>query len=136
MRRRPPRSTRTDTLFPYTTLFRSHHLADHGRREGLAEDAEQAGEHDDGKDEIGDRAGGHDRGALAEPLVRKGDRVLRLANAPGVVGRPAGGVGLAEHFHFADARTGATVPADDVTAVPPQELRPMNRKRGVEGGGG
>src|SRR3546814_2965976 len=28
---RPPRSTRTDTLFPYTTLFRS---PDKGRREG------------------------------------------------------------------------------------------------------
>src|SRR3546814_13805205 len=31
MNRRPPRSTRTDTLFPYTTLFRSlrlHHLAE------------------------------------------------------------------------------------------------------------
>src|SRR3546814_2649130 len=34
MIRRPPRSTRTDTLFPYTTLFRSpgrsgtHHLID------------------------------------------------------------------------------------------------------------
>src|SRR3546814_5491503 len=27
MRRRPPRSTRTDTLFPYTTLFRSLELA-------------------------------------------------------------------------------------------------------------
>src|SRR3546814_3128058 len=26
MIRRPPRSTRTDTLFPYTTLFRSLHL--------------------------------------------------------------------------------------------------------------
>src|SRR3546814_16601035 len=26
MIRRPPRSTRTDTLFPYTTLFRSHLL--------------------------------------------------------------------------------------------------------------
>src|SRR3546814_2183391 len=26
MIRRPPRSTRTDTLFPYTTLFRSHGL--------------------------------------------------------------------------------------------------------------
>src|SRR3546814_2159499 len=26
MLRRPPRSTRTDTLFPYTTLFRSHTL--------------------------------------------------------------------------------------------------------------
>src|SRR3546814_5714174 len=26
MMRRPPRSTRTDTLFPYTTLFRSHRI--------------------------------------------------------------------------------------------------------------
>src|SRR3546814_1982319 len=31
MRRRPPRSTRTDTLVPYTTLFRSP-----ARREGVA----------------------------------------------------------------------------------------------------
>src|SRR3546814_4362514 len=29
MRRRPPRSTRTDTLFPYTTLFRSVQAAGH-----------------------------------------------------------------------------------------------------------
>src|SRR3546814_1515114 len=28
MIRRPPRSTRTDTLFPYTTLFRSHQPSD------------------------------------------------------------------------------------------------------------
>src|SRR3546814_1093403 len=28
MIRRPPRSTRTDTLFPYTTLFRSYGLAE------------------------------------------------------------------------------------------------------------
>src|SRR3546814_20441934 len=28
MKRRPPRSTRTDTLFPYTTLFRSILTAD------------------------------------------------------------------------------------------------------------
>src|SRR3546814_5060359 len=27
MIRRPPRSTRTDTLFPYTTLFRSAHTS-------------------------------------------------------------------------------------------------------------
>src|SRR3546814_5671942 len=33
MIRRPPRSTRTDTLLPYTTLFRSRHLrADPARR--------------------------------------------------------------------------------------------------------
>src|SRR3546814_5724665 len=30
MVRRPPRSTRTDTLFPYTTLFRSRHGAPGG----------------------------------------------------------------------------------------------------------
>src|SRR3546814_8617673 len=29
MRRRPPRSTRTDTLFPYTTLFRSPSGVEH-----------------------------------------------------------------------------------------------------------
>src|SRR3546814_11725919 len=30
MIRRPPRSKRTDTLFPYTTLFRSHHRTRRG----------------------------------------------------------------------------------------------------------
>src|SRR3546814_9991778 len=35
MIRRPPRSTRTDTLFPYTTLFRSQAI-ESGRRIGLA----------------------------------------------------------------------------------------------------
>src|SRR3546814_13974081 len=49
MIRRPPRSTRTDTLFPYTTLFRSHRII------GRADDIERrleillglAGEADD-----------------------------------------------------------------------------------------
>src|SRR3546814_10443773 len=39
MIRRPPRSTRTDTLFPYTTLFRSqdgiHRRAARARRTGM-----------------------------------------------------------------------------------------------------
>src|SRR3546814_3070987 len=35
MIRRPPRSTRTDTLFPYTTLFRSHHIAPDSLSKGL-----------------------------------------------------------------------------------------------------
>src|SRR3546814_9224704 len=34
MRRRPPRSTRTDTLFPYTTRFRSAAPGDRGRSAG------------------------------------------------------------------------------------------------------
>src|SRR3546814_5205703 len=38
MTRRPPRSTRTDTLFPYTTLFRSGGNAQHARRRQTFED--------------------------------------------------------------------------------------------------
>src|SRR3546814_1649209 len=42
MIRRPPRSTRTDTLFPYTTLFRSrqrlHHEGCFDQRHELQED--------------------------------------------------------------------------------------------------
>src|SRR3546814_14047855 len=34
MIRRPPRSTRTDTLFPYTTLFRSSDRGQDGQTEG------------------------------------------------------------------------------------------------------
>src|SRR3546814_5681974 len=33
---RPPRSTRTDTLFPYTTLFRSIHRCRHHLMGGMA----------------------------------------------------------------------------------------------------
>src|SRR3546814_16513819 len=43
MIRRPPRSTRTDTLFPYTTLFLSK-LGD-PRYKTYAEDIRMAGEH-------------------------------------------------------------------------------------------
>src|SRR3546814_4064439 len=38
MIRRPPRSTRTDTLFPYTTLFRSAHR---GQERHIALDLDQ-----------------------------------------------------------------------------------------------
>src|SRR3546814_12177178 len=44
MIRRPPRSTRTDTLFPYTTLFRSHGglRRRHGRHVGADRRGDQA----------------------------------------------------------------------------------------------
>src|SRR3546814_8962895 len=46
MRRRPPRSTRTDTLFPYTTLFRSGARQLRGRRSAAeAQGAERAQRH-------------------------------------------------------------------------------------------
>src|SRR3546814_8506131 len=47
MIRRPPRSTRTDTLFPYTTLFRSGAVdpqVDRHDVELLVEDPQEAGE--------------------------------------------------------------------------------------------
>src|SRR3546814_9495222 len=40
MIRRPPRSTRTDTLFPYTTLFRSKSVADNVRAVAKAKGVE------------------------------------------------------------------------------------------------
>src|SRR3546814_15540587 len=55
MIRRPPRSTRTDTLFPYTTLFRSA---------GAAEAAGRSGAH---------RAGGERHRAPPGILRRVGD---------------------------------------------------------------
>src|SRR3546814_3096794 len=45
MIRRPPRSTRTDTLFPYTTLFRSH-----GERGVALARLQNEGVADDGRD--------------------------------------------------------------------------------------
>src|SRR3546814_3318266 len=63
MIRRPPRSTRTDTLFPYTTLFRSLfawrrdrrflraglHFRDEGRRQRRLAGAEAAGARHSGR---------------------------------------------------------------------------------------
>src|SRR3546814_8373489 len=45
MIRRPPRSTRTDTLFPYTTLFRSRAAGDQPRMRdiGFGQRAQHAG---------------------------------------------------------------------------------------------
>src|SRR3546814_1438215 len=61
MRRRPPRSTRTYTPVPYTTLFRSHARGDFGRAIFLEEtggEAQQVALHR--LADVGD-------GALAEP---------------------------------------------------------------------
>src|SRR3546814_11309373 len=65
MIRRPPRSTRTDTLFPYTTLFRSavedrrrpvERHADHRQeRERPAERRGEHAEHEEGGGRLGDR---------------------------------------------------------------------------------
>src|SRR3546814_8524520 len=44
MIRRPPRSTRTDTLFPYTTLFRSPRVRPHSRGAQFMDDLAACGD--------------------------------------------------------------------------------------------
>src|SRR3546814_19475927 len=86
MIRRPPRSTRTDTLFPYTTLFRSE---DDGRQHGRGDEAlvERAHDvlrgaelHEEGADD-----GGEDAGAA------EGQRVHHQRADVGIVDREDGG---------------------------------------------
>src|SRR3546814_17501572 len=110
MRRRPPRSTRTDTLFPYTTLFRSfadvgelEFVARHGRSvlQSLLERHSQA----DGAGEIGPlhrvRIGGVEAGDASD----RGFEMVEAAflDEGGKLGADAGGAGRLVHD---DAATG------------------------------
>src|SRR3546814_15299448 len=70
MIRRPPRSTLTDTLFPYTTLFRSIVLAAHR--------PEQPGEGDVDADQRGSKEADI-RPQQPEPAVDVGDERLQEA---------------------------------------------------------
>src|SRR3546814_19857153 len=74
---RPPRSTRTDTLFPYTTLFRSGR--DHQRRVALGRECASAG---------------YD-GILFSPVERPSASGIAILN-PTSLGKDA----QAEHFKY------------------------------------
>src|SRR3546814_7700249 len=89
MIRRPPRSTRTDTLFPYTTLFRSS--------VGVAVHAQE-------------RAPGNAPVDLADPLVGTAalDRQELIGNAP-----PPG-----EPVYSGQTSPGARLPHGSVAASP------------------
>src|SRR3546814_5453021 len=76
MIRRPPRSTRTDTLFPYTTLFRS----DHGRRAGGIDPGDPGPDRDcGGRFGDPDREAGKGRALMEETLAIFISSTLRLA---------------------------------------------------------
>src|SRR3546814_4697085 len=72
MIRRPPRSTRTDTLFPYTTLFRSHRHRYTGR--GAAQDFRTL-LHDQG------RRQGHRARARSEEHTSELQSLMRISYA-------------------------------------------------------
>src|SRR3546814_955240 len=88
MIRRPPRSTRPDTRFPYTTLFRS---ADHqvlrrdggaGARAALAHEVDRLGRGDVLADDaqFGEVAAERDGGALDEHRLAVEDVDLRVGH--------------------------------------------------------
>src|SRR3546814_13982383 len=118
MIRRPPRSTRTDTLFPYTTLFRSPAGADEDRGERAAEGERQGLQGAPREAERRDQdAGGEDRRTDSTMAGREG-QARRRAEADGA-GRPGGqraGGRLADRRHAPgpraevrrDSRTGET----------------------------
>src|SRR3546814_5189986 len=108
MVRRPPRSTRTDTLFPYTTLFRAPLLGALGLGGGQAafrlvarQDARRA-EEDDGVVDLvvlearvglhvlGEDAQAARRGALDEVRIAVGGARPFLPRRPQRLGRVAG----------------------------------------------
>src|SRR3546814_5948357 len=98
MIRRPPRSTRTDTLFPYTTLFRSAHQDLH--KGGLAgtvgaDDAEAVAAADAGREVLQH----HQRPVAGrEALVQVRSLDHRVAAAPAARGLQLGGSELAQPF--------------------------------------
>src|SRR3546814_1912636 len=86
MIRQPPRSTRTDTLFPYTTLFRSGQVHRPGCRD--------RGHHLVGQDQCADDAGafrGAERGFLRASCES------RPPLSPAAVRRIAAGIRSEEH---------------------------------------
>src|SRR3546814_10868967 len=79
MIRRPPRSTRTDTLFPYTTLFRSFRLGQQDRRaRGLGADARRQGASDPERES--DDAGGRELVLFGSqrPRAHPGARLVQV----------------------------------------------------------
>src|SRR3546814_6697324 len=94
MIRRPPRSTRTDTLFPYTTLFRSDraldppNLAQGQRQSVLARIGGQSAQHSrSGGGAAADRSGETQQVVPMGGDMADGDRIARHAGQqrPGVL---------------------------------------------------
>src|SRR3546814_15997676 len=96
MIRRPPRSTRTDTLFPYTTLFRSAGAAAAARRRlaGAAHRVEAVRALGDARHDL----------ALGDAVAAADFRIVGKRRNGGLRVRraPSRGEGLAEDQHVAE----------------------------------
>src|SRR3546814_11705218 len=79
---RPPRSTRTDTLFPYTTLFRSLWPAGARQDYAGADRRARVGSRVPFDQRPGDREGGRPRGVAHQSRGRR--RAVHRRNSPAV----------------------------------------------------
>src|SRR3546814_5676663 len=82
MIRRPPRSTRTDTLFPYTTLFRSNLYSYDSTLDQCRDDGH-----------LRCRPKGPGKFLLRDPLITIQCRVRRSEKLPGGIPKSCPGVG-------------------------------------------
>src|SRR3546814_15115043 len=107
MIRRPPRSTRTDTLFPYTTRFRSGRIPEVAlkqvpgplqRRAALRQPGQQrggAGHHDEGK-AVAVVGCVPDAAAVEDPGIAAGRLPVAALEKVEAVGGPGEVLGVAE----------------------------------------
>ena len=99
------------------------YVADHGGREGLADEGEEPGQEKDGEEEVGQGAGGHDPAALAQALGRKGHRPLLGRHLCDRRVGHARGIDVAEHLHIAAERYETEFPACLGPIGPSEDLR-------------
>src|SRR3546814_2206784 len=116
MIRRPPRSTRTDTLFPYTTLFRSS-------GEGEPQRRQPPGEHDPGEPEAraepvdAERAGDLEKD-VPDIEKRRAEREYRFAHTE-----------IARHRYLGETDVRAIDRADDHTEGDERHDAPQDADR-------
>src|SRR3546814_19916167 len=109
MIRRPPRSTRTDTLFPYTTRFRSKNVQVAGMPGG---DTGRAIARNQAMLPLL-RAAGYDEARSAE-LIRKADQAFYTNEAKRLIEVASGSVdSLRGVLHEPEGEDGRNVPAPD-----------------------
>src|SRR3546814_5721954 len=122
MNRRPPRSKRTDTLFPYTTLFRSIMASEITGREGMAWLA-GCGLAGLGLIASGDgaRAAGSAPAASIDAVARKGKRRFGSAVGWSPPGADAGSFANPAYAALLERECGVLVPENELKW---QALRP------------
>src|SRR3546814_6099554 len=114
MIRRPPRSTRTDTLFPYTTLFRSASHWPPGDGPADDRDGERARAHDAGLPEASDRHRRRRRGQG----VREGAPYMIVSRRALIGGAAAlAFAGSARGADFGAARYGKAMIIDGLSSL-------------------